>query len=563
MKRRKFSLLLFLQIATLLTSCGDVFAIKDKAQYDKNGNKIEPNTTLITPNDNSSSSSSSSDKVDNIVLINTLKNLFDTISSQDYESGVQFNSELIFNAVPNEITDYKENEILTIPLDINIKYNKKNLEDFTLSDIASLNINYDYPLDAKDFSTYIPLFISSIPNLNRINTKYFSGFSLDYIGDESLYYTIKADDTVIDENNKKHYIGDNDTLYTSNIKPDDIKNLIPNYTIPSSSITYNTNNVDNIDNNNDKESIFSTINEVLKILSKFFVSSSTPDGLTISLGTAGSYLLNYNWKSIYKKIMSLDTGDQITNKLLQVFLKQIFPKELDNIVIKVNESNGVTTSLEFSIIARYNKTNNNLSETNTYTFVKSEFITTGKNLESNFFDLRKEIVTKNYNSTQNVIKFVDEFDILNKKLEEQGESFKNLEATKNKLITLYNTFDSFSKYQKASVTGKNNNYALNFDKYYKTAIESISSSIPTNQKINFDDTITLKAISSNPYNLNYNWGYDSNLIEVLNKSLHSDQLTFKLKNPNTSGDINELKVTCSLGGINQIPISSKAIIFKI
>ena len=92
MKRKKFSLLLFLQIATLLTSCGDVFTIKDKAQYDKNGNKIEPNITQITPNDNSSSSSSSPSKVDNIILINTLKNLFDTISSQDYESGVQFNS---------------------------------------------------------------------------------------------------------------------------------------------------------------------------------------------------------------------------------------------------------------------------------------------------------------------------------------------------------------------------------------------------------------------------------------------------------------------------------------
>ena len=326
MKRKKLSLLLFLQIATLLTSCGDVFTIKDKAQYDKNGNKIEPNTTQITPNDNSSSSSSSSDKVDNIVLINTLKNLFDTISSQDYESGVQFDSELVFNAVPNEVTDYRENEILTIPLDINVKYNKKDLEDFTLSDIASLNINYDYPLDAKDFSTYIPLFISSIPNLNRIDTKYFSGFSLDYIGDGSLYYSIKADDAFVDENNKKYYIGDNDTLYTSNIKPDDIKNLIPNYTIPSSTIPYNTNSVDNINN---KENIFSTINEILKILSKFFVSSSTPDGLTISLGTAGSYLLNYNWKSIYKKIMSLDTGDQITNKLLQIFLKQIFPEELD------------------------------------------------------------------------------------------------------------------------------------------------------------------------------------------------------------------------------------------
>lgn len=559
MKRRKFSLLLFLQIATLLTSCGDVFAIKDKAQYDKNGNKIEPNTTLITPNDNSSSSSSSSDKVDNIVLINTLKNLFDTISSQDYESGVQFDSELVFNAVPNEVTDYRENEILTIPLDINVKYNKKDLEDFTLSDIASLNINYDYPLDAKDFSTYIPLFISSIPNLNRIDTKYFSGFSLDYIGDGSLYYSIKADDAFVDENNKKYYIGDNDTLYTSNIKPDDIKNLIPNYTIPSSTIPYNTNSVDNINN---KENIFSTINEILKILSKFFVSSSTPDGLTISLGTAGSYLLNYNWKSIYKKIMSLDTGDQITNKLLQIFLKQIFPEELDNIVIKVNENNGVTTSLEFSIIGRYNKANN-LNETNTYTFVKSEFMTNGKNLESNFFDLRKEIISKNYNSTQNVIKFVDEFDILNKKLEEQGESFKNLEVTKNKLITLYNTFDSFSKYQKASVTGKNNNYALNFDKYYKTAMESISSSIPTNQKINSDDIMTLKAISTNPYSLNYNRKYDSNLIEVLNKSQHSDQLIFKLKNPNTSTDINELKVTCSLGGINEIPISSKTIIFKI
>lgn len=559
MKRRKFSLLLFLQIATLLTSCGDVFAIKDKAQYDKNGNKIEPDTTLITPNDNSSSSSSSSDKVDNIVLINTLKNLFDTISSQDYESGVQFDSELVFNAVPNEVTDYRENEILTIPLDINVKYNKKDLEDFTLSDIASLNINYDYPLDAKDFSTYIPLFISSIPNLNRIDTKYFSGFSLDYIGDGSLYYSIKADDAFVDENNKKYYIGDNDTLYTSNIKPDDIKNLIPNYTIPSSTIPYNTNSVDNINN---KENIFSTINEILKILSKFFVSSSTPDGLTISLGTAGSYLLNYNWKSIYKKIMSLDTGDQITNKLLQIFLKQIFPEELDNIVIKVNENNGVTTSLEFSIIGRYNKANN-LNETNTYTFVKSEFMTNGKNLESNFFDLRKEIISKNYNSTQNVIKFVDEFDILNKKLEERGESFKNLEVTKNKLITLYNTFDSFSKYQKASVAGKNNNYALNFDKYYKTAMESISSSIPTNQKINSDDIITLKAISTNPYSLNYNRKYDSNLIEVLNKSQHSDQLIFKLKNPNTSTDINELKIVCSLGGINEIPISSKTIIFKI
>ena len=559
MKRKKLSLLLFLQIATLLTSCGDVFTIKDKAQYDKNGNKIEPNTTQITPNDNSSSSSSSSDKVDNIVLINTLKNLFDTISSQDYESGVQFDSELIFNAVPNEVTDYRENEILTIPLDINVKYNKKDLEDFTLSDIASLNINYDYPLDAKDFSTYIPLFISSIPNLNRIDTKYFSGFSLDYIGDGSLYYSIKADDAFVDENNKKYYIGDNDTLYTSNIKPDDIKNLIPNYTIPSSTIPYNTNSVDNINN---KENIFSTINEILKILSKFFVSSSTPDGLTISLGTAGSYLLNYNWKSIYKKIMSLDTGDQITNKLLQIFLKQIFPEELDNIVIKVNENNGVTTSLEFSIIGRYNKANN-LNETNTYTFVKSEFMTNGKNLESNFFDLRKEIISKNYNSTQNVIKFVDEFDILNKKLEEQGESFKNLEVTKNKLITLYNTFDSFSKYQKASVTGKNNNYALNFDKYYKTAMESISSSIPTNQKINSDDIMTLKAISTNPYSLNYNRKYDSNLIEVLNKSQHSDQLIFKLKNPNTSTDINELKIVCSLGGINEIPISSKTIIFKI
>ena len=559
MKRKKLSLLLFLQIATLLTSCGDVFTIKDKAQYDKNGNKIEPNTTQITPNDNSSSSSSSSDKVDNIVLINTLKNLFDTISSQDYESGVQFDSELVFNAVPNEVTDYRENEILTIPLDINVKYNKKDLEDFTLSDIASLNINYDYPLDAKDFSTYIPLFISSIPNLNRIDTKYFSGFSLDYIGDGSLYYSIKADDAFVDENNKKYYIGDNDTLYTSNIKPDDIKNLIPNYTIPSSTIPYNTNSVDNINN---KENIFSTINEILKILSKFFVSSSTPDGLTISLGTAGSYLLNYNWKSIYKKIMSLDTGDQITNKLLQIFLKQIFPEELDNIVIKVNENNGVTTSLEFSIIGRYNKANN-LNETNTYTFVKSEFMTNRKNLESNFFDLRKEIISKNYNSTQNVIKFVDEFDILNKKLEEQGESFKNLEVTKNKLITLYNTFDSFSKYQKASVTGKNNNYALNFDKYYKTAMESISSSIPTNQKINSDDIMTLKAISTNPYSLNYNRKYDSNLIEVLNKSQHSDQLIFKLKNPNTSTDINELKVTCSLGGINEIPISSKTIIFKI
>ncbi|MCI6789312.1 MAG: hypothetical protein MR606_05690 [Mollicutes bacterium] len=559
MKRKKLSLLLFLQIATLLTSCGDVFTIKDKAQYDKNGNKIEPNTTQITPNDNSSSSSSSSDKVDNIVLINTLKNLFDTISSQDYESGVQFDSELVFNAVPNEVTDYRENKILTIPLDINVKYNKKDLEDFTLSDIASLNINYDYPLDAKDFSTYIPLFISSIPNLNRIDTKYFSGFSLDYIGDGSLYYSIKADDTFVDENNKKYYIGDNDTLYTSNIKPDDIKNLIPNYTIPSSTIPYNTNSVDNINN---KENIFSTINEILKILSKFFVSSSTPDGLTISLGTAGSYLLNYNWKSIYKKIMSLDTGDQITNKLLQIFLKQIFPEELDNIVIKVNENNGVTTSLEFSIIGRYNKANN-LNETNTYTFVKSEFMTNGKNLESNFFDLRKEIISKNYNSTQNVIKFVDEFDILNKKLEEQGESFKNLEATKNKLITLYNTFDSFSKYQKASVTGKNNNYALNFDKYYKTAMESISSSIPTNQKINSDDIMTLKAISTNPYSLNYNRKYDSNLIEVLNKSQHSDQLIFKLKNPNTSTDINELKIVCSLGGINEIPISSKTIIFKI
>ncbi len=559
MKRKKLSLLLFLQIATLLTSCGDVFTIKDKAQYDKNGNKIEPNTTQITPNDNSSSSSSSSDKVDNIVLINTLKNLFDTISSQDYESGVQFDSELVFNAVPNEVTDYRENEILTIPLDINVKYNKKDLEDFTLSDIASLNINYDYPLDAKDFSTYIPLFISSIPNLNRIDTKYFSGFSLDYIGDGSLYYSIKADDAFVDENNKKYYIGDNDTLYTSNIKPDDIKNLIPNYTIPSSTIPYNTNSVDNINN---KENIFSTINEILKILSKFFVSSSTPDGLTISLGTAGSYLLNYNWKSIYKKIMSLDTGDQITNKLLQIFLKQIFPEELDNIVIKVNENNGVTTSLEFSIIGRYNKANN-LNETNTYTFVKSEFMTNGKNLESNFFDLRKEIISKNYNSTQNVIKFVDEFDILNKKLEEQGESFKNLEVTKNKLITLYNTFDSFSKYQKASVTGKNNNYALNFDKYYKTAMESISSSIPTNQKINSDDIMTLKAISTNPYSLNYNRKYDSNLIEVLNKSQHSDQLIFKLKNPNTSTDINELKIVCSLGGINEIPISSKTIIFKI
>lgn len=559
MKRKKLSLLLFLQIATLLTSCGDVFTIKDKAQYDKNGNKIEPNTTQITPNDNSSSSSSSSDKVDNIVLINTLKNLFDTISSQDYESGVQFDSELVFNAVPNEVTDYRENEILTIPLDINVKYNKKDLEDFTLSDIASLNINYDYPLDAKDFSTYIPLFISSIPNLNRIDTKYFSGFSLDYIGDGSLYYSIKADDAFVDENNKKYYIGDNDTLYTSNIKPDDIKNLIPNYTIPSSTIPYNTNSVDNINN---KENIFSTINEILKILSKFFVSSSTPDGLTISLGTAGSYLLNYNWKSIYKKIMSLDTGDQITNKLLQIFLKQIFPEELDNIVIKVNENNGVTTSLEFSIIGRYNKANN-LNETNTYTFVKSEFMTNGKNLESNFFDLRKEIISKNYNSTQNVIKFVDEFDILNKKLEEQGESFKNLEATKNKLITLYNSFDSFSKYQKASVTGKNNNYALNFDKYYKTAMESISSSIPTNQKINSDDIMTLKAISTNPYSLNYNRKYDSNLIEVLNKSQHSDQLIFKLKNPNTSTDINELKIVCSLGGINEIPISSKTIIFKI
>ena len=559
MKRKKLSLLLFLQIATLLTSCGDVFTIKDKAQYDKNGNKIEPNTTQITPNDNSSSSSSSSDKVDNIVLINTLKNLFDTISSQDYESGVQFDSELVFNAVPNEVTDYRENEILTIPLDINVKYNKKDLEDFTLSDIASLNINYDYPLDAKDFSTYIPLFISSIPNLNRIDTKYFSGFSLDYIGDGSLYYSIKADDAFVDENNKKYYIGDNDTLYTSNIKPDDIKNLIPNYTIPSSTIPYNTNSVDNINN---KENIFSTINEILKILSKFFVSSSTPDGLTISLGTAGSYLLNYNWKSIYKKIMSLDTGDQITNKLLQIFLKQIFPEELDNIVIKVNENNGVTTSLEFSIIGRYNKANN-LNETNTYAFVKSEFMTNGKNLESNFFDLRKEIISKNYNSTQNVIKFVDEFDILNKKLEEQGESFKNLEVTKNKLITLYNTFDSFSKYQKASVTGKNNNYALNFDKYYKTAMESISSSIPTNQKINSDDIMTLKAISTNPYSLNYNRKYDSNLIEVLNKSQHSDQLIFKLKNPNTSTDINELKIVCSLGGINEIPISSKTIIFKI
>lgn len=559
MKRKKLSLLLFLQIATLLTSCGDVFTIKDKAQYDKNGNKIEPNTTQITPNDNSSSSSSSSDKVDNIVLINTLKNLFDTISSQDYESGVQFDSELVFNAVPNEVTDYRENEILTIPLDINVKYNKKDLEDFTLSDIASLNINYDYPLDAKDFSTYIPLFISSIPNLNRIDTKYFSGFSLDYIGDGSLYYSIKADDAFVDENNKKYYIGDNDTLYTSNIKPDDIKNLIPNYTIPSSTIPYNTNSVDNINN---KENIFSTINEILKILSKFFVSSSAPDGLTISLGTAGSYLLNYNWKSIYKKIMSLDTGDQITNKLLQIFLKQIFPEELDNIVIKVNENNGVTTSLEFSIIGRYNKANN-LNETNTYTFVKSEFMTNGKNLESNFFDLRKEIISKNYNSTQNVIKFVDEFDILNKKLEEQGESFKNLEVTKNKLITLYNTFDSFSKYQKASVTGKNNNYALNFDKYYKTAMESISSSIPTNQKINSDDIMTLKAISTNPYSLNYNRKYDSNLIEVLNKSQHSDQLIFKLKNPNTSTDINELKIVCSLGGINEIPISSKTIIFKI
>ena len=559
MKRKKLSLLLFLQIATLLTSCGDVFTIKDKAQYDKNGNKIEPNTTQITPNDNSSSSSSSSDKVDNIVLINTLKNLFDTISSQDYESGVQFDSELVFNAVPNEVTDYRENEILTIPLDINVKYNKTDLEDFTLSDIASLNINYDYPLDAKDFSTYIPLFISSIPNLNRIDTKYFSGFSLDYIGDGSLYYSIKADDAFVDENNKKYYIGDNDTLYTSNIKPDDIKNLIPNYTIPSSTIPYNTNSVDNINN---KENIFSTINEILKILSKFFVSSSTPDGLTISLGTAGSYLLNYNWKSIYKKIMSLDTGDQITNKLLQIFLKQIFPEELDNIVIKVNENNGVTTSLEFSIIGRYNKANN-LNETNTYAFVKSEFMTNGKNLESNFFDLRKEIISKNYNSTQNVIKFVDEFDILNKKLEEQGESFKNLEVTKNKLITLYNTFDSFSKYQKASVTGKNNNYALNFDKYYKTAMESISSSIPTNQKINSDDIMTLKAISTNPYSLNYNRKYDSNLIEVLNKSQHSDQLIFKLKNPNTSTDINELKIVCSLGGINEIPISSKTIIFKI
>ena len=559
MKRKKLSLLLFLQIATLLTSCGDVFTIKDKAQYDKNGNKIEPNTTQITPNDNSSSSSSSSDKVDNIVLINTLKNLFDTISSQDYESGVQFDSELVFNAVPNEVTDYRENEILTIPLDINVKYNKKDLEDFTLSDIASLNINYDYPLDAKDFSTYIPLFISSIPNLNRIDTKYFSGFSLDYIGDGSLYYSIKADDAFVDENNKKYYIGDNDTLYTSNIKHDDIKNLIPNYTIPSSTIPYNTNSVDNINN---KENIFSTINEILKILSKFFVSSSTPDGLTISLGTAGSYLLNYNWKSIYKKIMSLDTGDQITNKLLQIFLKQIFPEELDNIVIKVNENNGVTTSLEFSIIGRYNKANN-LNETNTYAFVKSEFMTNGKNLESNFFDLRKEIISKNYNSTQNVIKFVDEFDILNKKLEEQGESFKNLEVTKNKLITLYNTFDSFSKYQKASVTGKNNNYALNFDKYYKTAMESISSSIPTNQKINSDDIMTLKAISTNPYSLNYNRKYDSNLIEVLNKSQHSDQLIFKLKNPNTSTDINELKIVCSLGGINEIPISSKTIIFKI
>lgn len=559
MKRKKLSLLLFLQIATLLTSCGDVFTIKDKAQYDKNGNKIEPNTTQITPNDNSSSSSSSSDKVDNIVLINTLKNLFDTISSQDYESGVQFDSELVFNAVPNEVTDYRENEILTIPLDINVKYNKKDLEDFTLSDIASLNINYDYPLDAKDFSTYIPLFISSIPNLNRIDTKYFSGFSLDYIGDGSLYYSIKADDAFVDENNEKYYIGDNDTLYTSNIKPDDIKNLIPNYTIPSSTIPYNTNSVDNINN---KENIFSTINEILKILSKFFVSSSTPDGLTISLGTAGSYLLNYNWKSIYKKIMSLDTGDQITNKLLQIFLKQIFPEELDNIVIKVNENNGVTTGLEFSIIGRYNKANN-LNETNTYTFVKSEFMTNGKNLESNFFDLRKEIISKNYNSTQNVIKFVDEFDILNKKLEEQGESFKNLEVTKNKLITLYNTFDSFSKYQKASVTGKNNNYALNFDKYYKTAMESISSSIPTNQKINSDDIMTLKAISTNPYSLNYNRKYDSNLIEVLNKSQHSDQLIFKLKNPNTSTDINELKIVCSLGGINEIPISSKTIIFKI
>lgn len=562
MKRKKFSLLLFLQIATLLTSCGDVFTIKEKAQYDKNGNKIEPNITQITPNDNSSSSSSSPSKVDNIILINTLKNLFDTISSQDYESGVQFNSELIFNAVPNEITDYKENEILTIPLDINIKYNKKDLEDFSLNDIASLNINYDYPLDAKDFSSYIPLFISSIPNFNRIDTKYFSGFSLDYIGDESLYYSIKADDTIIDKNNKKHYIGDNDTLYTSNIKPDDIKNLIPNFNNSSSSITYNINNVDNSDNTN-KENIFSTINEVLKILSKFFVSSSTPEGLTISLGTAGSYLLNYNWKSIYKKIMSLDTGDPITNKLLQRFLRQIFPEELDNIVINVNESNGVTTSLEFSIIARYNKVKNSLNEVNTYTFVKSEFITTGKNLDSNFFNLRKEVVSKNYNSTQNVISFVNEFDILNKKLAEQGESFKNLEVTKNKLITLYNTFDSFSKYQKASVTGKNNNYALNFDKYYKTTIDSMSSSIPLNQKIAFEDIITLKTISTNPYNLDYNWEYDSNLIEVLNKSQHSDQFTFKLKKSNGLDNVNELKITCSLGGINNIPISNKTIIFKI
>ena len=561
MKKKKFSLLLFLQIATLLTSCGDVFTIKEKAQYDKNGNKIEPNTTQIIPNDNSSNSSSSPDKVDNIVLINTLKNLFDTIYSQDYEAGVQFNSEIIFNAVPNGITDYKENEILTIPLDINVKYNKKDIKDFTLNDIAYLNINYDYPLEPKDFSSYIPLLLNAIPNLNRIDTNYFSGFSLDYIGDESLYYSIKADDKIIDTNNKKHYAGDNDTLYTSNIKPDDLKNLIPNVDIQSTSIAYDANNVDANDNN--KENIFTFINEVLKIISKFFVSSSTPEGLTISLGTAGSYLLNYNWKSIYKKIMNLDTGDPVSNKLLQRFLKQVFPEELDNIVIKVNENNGITTSLEFSVIARYNYVDNNKSKTNTYTFIKSEFITTGKNLESNFFETRKEIVSKNYNSTSSVISFVNDFDTLNKKLNEQGESFKTLDATKKKLIDLYNTFDLFSKYQKASVTGKNNNYALNFDKYYKTFIENLSSSIPMNQKINPGDIITINAIATNPYNLDYNWKYDSSLIEVLNKSQHSNQITFKLKELGASPSVNELKITCSLGGINEIPASEKVVTFKI
>lgn len=512
----------------ILASCGEVYPSKDKVDIDKNGNKILPNTDVVIPNDNNDQNNEKpNDILDTTLSVATLiKSFF----SYDYSSGVQFNINTKINSVPNKDSDYAENTILTLPVNLDIKYNENELFNFNPLNSLNFSLNYEQPTMAADFSALFPAVLSMIPETSRLDSDYFAGFSLDYIGDGSLYYSIKADEKISDDNGNYIYKGDNDTLLTSKIDASNIMGLIKS-NIPISALSLLSLSKLDLFNFNLSE----IVEQIVSIFSSYSFSTITTQGAKVTLGDAGKYLINTIYKKAYEKILNTDFGNESLNQMMPGIIAQIIPQEINDIVLIFNEENGYTKNLNLKIMGNYfvNEDESEVEVAYPYTFLDLTLEKTDKVFDEDYFIKNSDNVLRLYYKTLTVQSFVDNFDLIISNYNERGEYYLSLDETKKVIKNLYSEFSSFDKYQKASVTGINNDYSSKFNEYYPSKINSLKL-LEDSSSLKSGDKIKLVADVDNPYDLSLSFTSDSDLITITNTDKENEVIL-------TVGDLTTLK----------------------